>query len=179
MALPSLVRIPLNLTTSLLTGGVKLLLRPLHRGGDGQDQAAAPTPTPAAGRTPQSQPQDADVPATNPTAGQDQPARANDEEHAVGRRSHERREPTPEPAQGATAAQAGSRRASTPKAGRAVRKRTTKADTLDTVATGAGRGRGGTPEAPAENTPKARAKAGQGREPAPMGSSDAEGGEGA
>jgi hypothetical protein len=167
MALPSLVRVPLNLYIGVLKGGGKLLLKPLHRGG-GQQQEEQPTPAPQ--RTPD--PQVADAPATNPTAGQAQPARSSDEEHTVGRRSHERREPTPEPAQGASAAQAGSRRPSTPKAGRAVRKRSTKADTIDTVATGAGSGKGGTPEAKAENTPKARARARQGREPAPMGSKD-------
>jgi hypothetical protein len=168
MALPSLVRVPLNLTTSVVTGGAKLLLKPLHRGGGHQEEQPAPTPVPE--RTPD--PQVADVPAENPTAGEAQPTRQGDDERTVGRRSHERREPTPEPAQGSTAAQAGSRRASTPKAGRAVRKRSTKAETIDTVATGPGSGKGGTPEAKAENTPKARAEAGQGREPAPMGSQD-------
>jgi hypothetical protein len=166
MALPSLVRVPLNLTASVVTGGAKLLLKPLQRGGGQPQEQAAPAPV----RTPD--PQVADVPAENPTAGEAPPARPSDEERTVGRRSHERREPTPEPAQGASAAQAGSRRASTPKAGRAVRKRATKADSLDTVATGAGSGKGGTPEAKAENTPKARSKARQGREPAPMGSQD-------
>ena len=169
MALPSLVRIPLNLTASVVTGGAKLLLKPLHRGGGDEPQETQPQ-QPAATRTPD--PQVADAPAQNPTAGEAQPTRGTDEERTVGRRSHERKEPTPEPAQGASAAQAGSRRASTPKAGRAVRKRSTTAATLDSVATGPGSGKGGTPEAKAENTPKARSKARQGREPAPMGSKD-------
>src|SRR4051794_27265043 len=112
MDLPSLVRLPLQLTVSVVSGGVKLLLRPLGLAGGHQEEPAS---TPAPARTPD--PAEADVPAANPTAGEAPPTRAADDERTVGRRSHERREPTPEPAQGATAAQAGSRRASTPKAG--------------------------------------------------------------
>src|SRR4051794_29130574 len=134
MALPSLVRVPVQLTLGLASGGVKLLLRPLgllhHGGGEQAAPAAEPVRTP--------DPQVADAPATNPTARQAEPVRSAEEERTVGRRSHERKEPTPEPAQGASAAQAGSRRASAPKAGRAVRKRKVAADTIDTVATGPG-----------------------------------------
>src|SRR4051794_15838040 len=102
----------------------------------------------------------------------DEPDRPDAEEHTLGRTAAERKEPTPEPARGASAAQA-SRRPSNPKAARAVRKRTTTARSITTVQADGGSGRGGTPAAPAENTPKARARAGRGRQPAPMGSQDA------
>src|SRR4051812_42583133 len=89
--------------------------------------------------------------------GRTQPARDDDEEHTVGRQPAERKEPTPEPARGASAASA-SRRASSPKMARKVRERKTRASTIASVETSGGTGRGGTPEAPAENTPKARAR---------------------
>lgn len=91
-------------------------------------------------------------------------------EHTVGRSAAERREPTPQPAQGASSASR-SRRISNPKAARKVRARSARAETLDTVEVGPGSGHGGTPESvTAENTPKERARTRGGRQPAPMGS---------
>src|SRR4051794_15099609 len=112
MALPSLVRLPLTLTTNVASGVAKLALRQLHRGGQSQSPAPAPTEE----RTPSPE---ASAPAENPTAGQAPPTREPraqaQGERTVGRRSHERKEPSPEPAQGTSAAEAGSRRASAPK----------------------------------------------------------------
>jgi hypothetical protein len=88
-----------------------------------------------------------------------------------GRTAGERREPTPEPATGASAATRGTRQISNPKAARKNRARAARAGGLSTVEASGGTGHGGTPETvTAENTPKARAKAKAGREPAPMGS---------
>src|SRR4051812_24855905 len=95
--------------------------------------------------------------AQSPAGGSAEPAREDDEDHTVGRQAAERKEPTPEPARGSSAASA-SRRASSPKMARKVRERKTRASTIASVETSGGTGRGGTPEAPAENTPKARAR---------------------
>src|SRR3982751_3915947 len=102
MALPSLVRLPLTLTANVASGVAKLALRQLHRGGQSQS-----SPAPAAERTPSPE---ASAPAENPTAGQAPPTRQPraqaQGERTVGRRSHERKEPSPEPAQGTSAAEA-------------------------------------------------------------------------
>src|SRR4051794_20857475 len=137
-----------------------------HEGHDAAPPAAA---RPVAATATQARSGGAQPPS--PAGGPAEPARDADEEHTVGRRAAERKEPTPEPARGSSAASA-SRRASSPKMARKVRERKTRATTIDTVEASGGSGRGGTPAAPAENTPKRRARAGQGREPAPMGSQD-------
>jgi hypothetical protein len=135
-----------------------------HRGGF---QVVA---TPNGGGEERSPAAEPDAAAAAPAGGRQEPARGEGEEHTIGRQPAERKEPTPEPARGASAA--APRRASNPKAARKVRERKTRATTITSVETNGGSGRGGTPGAPAENTPKTRARSGQGREPAPMGSKD-------
>src|SRR4051812_43768767 len=70
--------------------------------------AAAPasmpvaTPAPARARATSRRPARSAA-ATAPPGGADEPTRSNDEEHTLGRTAGERKEPTPEPARGASA----------------------------------------------------------------------------
>jgi hypothetical protein len=184
MRLPSLVSIPLRRTADVASTGSVVLARtaevlravagqearslPVERVVRTATSAAPSTVTPSSASTP------ASAAPSPPAGGSDRPVRSDEDDHTLGRSAGERREPTPSPAKGASAAQAKSRRTpSGPKEASKVRRRTTRAASLTTVETGGGSGRGGTPSTgKAENSPKARASAKAGREPAPMGSKD-------
>jgi hypothetical protein len=163
--LPSPITLPLRAAAEVASLSASLLERTAgllrHVAGDGDGHVAA-EPDPA----------DVAAPATGPSgAARPRRSRAVPEARAEGRSAAERREPTLEPATGATAATP--RRASSPKAARKVRKRPERATATDTVAAPGARGRGGTPATGrAENIPTERARARAGREPAPMGSEE-------
>src|SRR4051794_8210732 len=179
MRLPSIATFPLRRAadaasaTSVFLARTAGILRLLA----GQHGQSVPVerPSSSSAPAPSSRPASSGSATSSPApGGDDKPVRSDADDRTTGRTAGERREPTPQPARGASAAQAKARRTpSTPKEARKTRARTTRAASLTTVETGASSGRGGTPSSGnAENSPKERAAAGAGRQPAPMGSED-------